>query len=116
MSLYTFFYLRFLRLLSCPHSFHLPIISSKISPIHTYTIHPTPTHSLILDQHHCPNASQDWRLKGAMQRGDWYRTKDILWRGPDWIVQELKDSGLRGRGGAGKLNCSVNGGVWCSVK
>ena len=36
-----------------------------------------------------------------MKRGDWYRTKDILCRGPDWIVQELKDSGLRGRGGAG---------------
>ena len=28
-------------------------------------------------------------------------TKDIMWMGPDWIVQEIKDSGLRGRGGAG---------------
>merc|ERR1712091_424890 len=28
-------------------------------------------------------------------------TKDIMWMGPDWIVQEMKDSGLRGRGGAG---------------
>jgi NADH dehydrogenase (ubiquinone) flavoprotein 1 len=43
----------------------------------------------------------DWRLKAAMKRGDWYRTRDILWQGPDWIVQELKNSGLRGRGGAG---------------
>ncbi|CAM9685767.1 unnamed protein product, partial [Hapterophycus canaliculatus] len=24
-----------------------------------------------------------------------------MWMGPDWIVQEIKDSGLRGRGGAG---------------
>lgn len=44
---------------------------------------------------------QDWRLKAAMKRGDYYRTKDILCQGPDWIVQECKDSGLRGRGGAG---------------
>eukprot|EP01041_Mallomonas_annulata_P012397 gene12397-26080_t len=44
---------------------------------------------------------QDWRLKAAMARGDWYRTKDIMWMGPDWMVQEIKDSGLRGRGGAG---------------
>ena len=28
-------------------------------------------------------------------------TKEMLWLGPDWIVQEIKDSGLRGRGGAG---------------
>ena len=44
---------------------------------------------------------QDWRLKDAQKRGDWHRTKDILWQGPDGIVQEIKDSGLRGRGGAG---------------
>ncbi|CAM9950107.1 unnamed protein product [Heterosigma akashiwo] len=44
---------------------------------------------------------QDWRIGDAMKRGDWYRTKDLLWQGPDWIVQEIKDSGLRGRGGAG---------------
>jgi len=44
---------------------------------------------------------QDWRLKDAMKRGQWHRTKDILGVGPDGIVQEIKDSGLRGRGGAG---------------
>jgi len=44
---------------------------------------------------------QDWALKDAERRGDWYRTKDLMWMGPDWIVQEIKDSGLRGRGGAG---------------
>jgi NADH dehydrogenase (ubiquinone) flavoprotein 1 len=43
----------------------------------------------------------DWRLKGAMSRGDWYKTKELMWQGPDWLVQEVKDSGLRGRGGAG---------------
>jgi hypothetical protein len=43
----------------------------------------------------------DWRLPAAQARGDWYKTKEIMWMGPDWIVQEMKDSGLRGRGGAG---------------
>eukprot|EP00485_Elphidium_margaritaceum_P010879 CAMPEP_0202691730 /NCGR_PEP_ID=MMETSP1385-20130828/6365_1 /ASSEMBLY_ACC=CAM_ASM_000861 /TAXON_ID=933848 /ORGANISM="Elphidium margaritaceum" /LENGTH=524 /DNA_ID=CAMNT_0049347175 /DNA_START=40 /DNA_END=1614 /DNA_ORIENTATION=- len=40
-------------------------------------------------------------LEAAKKRGDWYRTKDILGMGRDWIIQEVKDSGLRGRGGAG---------------
>ena len=40
-------------------------------------------------------------LKGAMKRGDWYRTKDLVLKGTDWIVNEMKKSGLRGRGGAG---------------
>jgi NADH dehydrogenase (ubiquinone) flavoprotein 1 len=40
-------------------------------------------------------------LKGAMKRGDWYRTKDLVLKGSDWIVNEVKKSGLRGRGGAG---------------
>jgi NADH-quinone oxidoreductase subunit F len=44
---------------------------------------------------------QDWRLKAAQARGDWDDTKALLTRGPDGIVQEIKDSGLRGRGGAG---------------
>ena len=36
-----------------------------------------------------------------MARGDWYRTKDLVLKGADWIVGEIKKSGLRGRGGAG---------------
>jgi len=40
-------------------------------------------------------------LKGAMQRGDWHRTKDIVGKGADWIVDQMKKSGLHGRGGAG---------------
>merc|ERR1712121_422079 len=43
----------------------------------------------------------DYRLKGAMARGDWDKTKEIILKGKDWIVQGIKDSGLRGRGGAG---------------
>ena len=45
---------------------------------------------------------QDWRLKDAEMRGDWYRTKDLLQWGPDGIVNEIKASGLRGRGGTYK--------------
>lgn len=43
----------------------------------------------------------DHGLKGAQSRGDWHRTKDILLKGDSWIIQQVKDSGLRGRGGAG---------------
>ncbi|KAG1667853.1 hypothetical protein FOA52_011041 [Chlamydomonas sp. UWO 241] len=40
-------------------------------------------------------------IKGAEKRGDWHRTKDIMVKGADWIVDQMKKSGLRGRGGAG---------------
>ncbi len=43
----------------------------------------------------------DWRLAGARGRGDWDGTKDLILKGRDWIVNEIKASGLRGRGGAG---------------
>ncbi len=40
-------------------------------------------------------------LGAAKKRGAWDGTKRILELGPDKIIQEVKDSGLRGRGGAG---------------
>src|SRR3984893_16390877 len=40
-------------------------------------------------------------LKGARSRGDWDNTGAILARGREALVQEMKDSGLRGRGAAG---------------
>ncbi len=40
-------------------------------------------------------------LEGARKRGDWDGTADILARGRDAIIEEMKTSGLRGRGGAG---------------
>jgi NADH dehydrogenase (ubiquinone) flavoprotein 1 len=43
----------------------------------------------------------DWRLKGAMKRGHWYKTKEILLKGHEWIIEEIKVSGLRGRVVAG---------------
>ena len=43
----------------------------------------------------------DWRLAGARLRGDWDGTAEILLRGREAIIDEMKASGLRGRGGAG---------------
>jgi NADH-quinone oxidoreductase subunit F len=44
---------------------------------------------------------QDWRLAGARTRGLWDDTKGLLARGREAIVDEIKKSDLRGRGGAG---------------
>jgi NADH-quinone oxidoreductase subunit F len=43
----------------------------------------------------------DWRLEGARSRGAWDDTKALIGKGKDWIINEMKASGLRGRGGAG---------------
>ena len=43
----------------------------------------------------------DWRLKAARARGAWDGTKAIIERGHEAIIEEVKASGLRGRGGAG---------------
>jgi len=44
---------------------------------------------------------EDISLKGAMSRGLWSGTKKILELGPDRICDDVKKSGLRGRGGGG---------------
>jgi len=43
----------------------------------------------------------DWSLSGAKQRGIWSNTKEIIEKGSNFIVEEIKSSQLRGRGGAG---------------
>src|ERR1700709_1974231 len=43
----------------------------------------------------------DWGLKGARARGAWDGTKGFIDKGRDWLVNEVKASGQRGRGGAG---------------
>jgi NADH-quinone oxidoreductase subunit F len=43
----------------------------------------------------------DWGLEGARARGAWDGTKDILARGREALINEMKASGQRGRGGAG---------------
>lgn len=44
---------------------------------------------------------QPWSLKEAQARGAWDNTKALIERGRDAIIDEMKASGLRGRGGAG---------------
>ena len=43
----------------------------------------------------------DAGLAGARARGAWDGTKGLIEKGKDWIISEMKASGLRGRGGAG---------------
>ncbi|EMD84271.1 NADH-quinone oxidoreductase subunit NuoF [Pacificimonas flava] len=40
-------------------------------------------------------------LDAATKRGDWDNTKRWFENGPDWVIEQVKASGLRGRGGAG---------------
>ncbi|WP_168464658.1 NADH-quinone oxidoreductase subunit NuoF [Wolbachia endosymbiont of Ctenocephalides felis wCfeT] len=47
------------------------------------------------------NGKEDPLLKGAKKRGSWQKTKEFLDLGPEKIIDEVKKSGLRGRGGAG---------------
>jgi NADH-quinone oxidoreductase subunit F len=43
----------------------------------------------------------DGGLAGARRRGDWDGTKALIEKGQDWIIEQVKQSDLRGRGGAG---------------
>ena len=43
----------------------------------------------------------EWGLEGARRRGDWDNTAALIAKGRDAIIEEMKQSGLRGRGGAG---------------
>ena len=40
-------------------------------------------------------------INKSIERGDWDNTKALLDKGPEWIIEEVKSSELRGRGGAG---------------
>ena len=44
---------------------------------------------------------EDWSLNSARARGAWDGTADLIKKGREWIIEEMKASGLRGRGGAG---------------
>jgi NADH-quinone oxidoreductase subunit F len=43
----------------------------------------------------------DTGLAGARKRGAWDGTAELIAKGQDWIIEQIKESGLRGRGGAG---------------
>ncbi|MBX7147335.1 MAG: NADH-quinone oxidoreductase subunit NuoF [Alphaproteobacteria bacterium] len=44
---------------------------------------------------------EDWHLPGAQKRGHWVDTKNFIEKGSEFIIEEIKKSDLRGRGGAG---------------
>jgi len=44
---------------------------------------------------------QSWKLEAALKRGDWDNTRGLMAIGQDAIIDAIKASGLRGRGGAG---------------
>lgn len=44
---------------------------------------------------------ESFSLKEAQKRGDWSKTASLIKKGREWIIEEMKASGLRGRGGAG---------------
>ncbi len=43
----------------------------------------------------------DWGIESSRKRGIWINTKDLIAKGSDYIIEEIKKSDLRGRGGAG---------------
>ena len=47
------------------------------------------------------NGADDWRLKGARERGTWINTAELVKDGRESILERVKASELRGRGGAG---------------
>ena len=40
-------------------------------------------------------------LNDSFKRDDWSNTKELISKGKEWIINEVKLSELRGRGGAG---------------
>ena len=42
-----------------------------------------------------------WDIENSLKRDDWKNTKDLINKGREWIINEVKTSELRGRGGAG---------------
>ena len=45
--------------------------------------------------------TEPWNLQAARRRGVWDGTKALIAKGPDWVVDQVTASELRGRGGAG---------------
>ena len=42
-----------------------------------------------------------WEIDNAIKRDDWKDTQNLISKGREWIINEVKISELRGRGGAG---------------
>ncbi|GAA5861593.1 hypothetical protein JCM8547_008085 [Rhodosporidiobolus lusitaniae] len=89
---------------SLPRPLAARLVKRSLATVQSSPVHPVRVHGGLKDQDRIfSNAYRtgDYGLKGALARGDWHRTKDIVLKGDSWIIQQIKDSGLRGRGGAG---------------
>ena len=42
-----------------------------------------------------------WDIESSIKRSDWKDTTNLISKGREWIINEIKTSELRGRGGAG---------------
>mmetsp|Transcript_4445 Transcript_4445/g.5991 ORF Transcript_4445/g.5991 Transcript_4445/m.5991 type:complete len:465 (-) Transcript_4445:168-1562(-) len=85
-------------------SYLAPSFRALSTSAHLNSAEPTRTHGNLKDSDRIFTniyGHRDPFLVGALKRGDWHRTKDLILKGADWIVGEIKASGLRGRGGAG---------------
>ena len=49
-----------------------------------------------------------WEIENSLKIEDWKDTKNIIAKGREWIINEVKKSELRGRGGAG-FSTGLNG-------
>ncbi|MDD5585572.1 MAG: NADH-quinone oxidoreductase subunit NuoF [Alphaproteobacteria bacterium] len=47
------------------------------------------------------DGASPWALEAARARGVWKDTASFIQKGAGWLIEEMKASGLRGRGGAG---------------
>ena len=47
------------------------------------------------------NNTMGWEIDESLKRDDWSNTGELISKGKEWIINEIKTSELRGRGGAG---------------
>ena len=47
-----------------------------------------------------------WEIENSIKRDDWKDTKNLISKGREWIINEIKTSELRGRGGCWFFNRS----------
>jgi len=92
------------RLLRLSQGWKQPIRSVPLGSVHQANFSTERTYGNLKDSDRIFTnlyGEHDIFINGAKKRGDWYKTKEILHKGRDWIIGEMKQSGLRGRGGAG---------------
>ena len=73
---------------------HLPRVSTKVVAFHYICITFRTIFKNLYNEF-------GWDIENSLEREDWKDTKDLINKGREWIINEVKTSELRGRGGAG---------------